>query len=662
MKRIAIIGGGPGGLFTALMLAQRSSEALAVTLFEADRRLGGKVVTKRFAAAPIEFEAGTAELYRYGDDPLWLLVTRYLGLPIVEMHGNTVVFDGHLLQDEADIRRYYGVETLRAMRRFHARARAARPFRAFYNSGWLPDNRHPWQKVRMHDLLAEVTDDAARRLLQVVIHSDLATEPHLTNGLYGVDNYLINDPRYCQLYSVRGGLERLTRALAERLIAEVRLGARVTAVDKNGGDGYRLAFVHDGQAHAEAFDVVLVALPLYALRQIAWGGPLRAAMGRHFERYDRAAHYLRITALFREPFWRGSFDGSYFLHDAFGGCCVYDEGTKHDAGEHGVLSWLIAGSDALALTGASDDALLERALESLPAPMRRGRAPREQLLEAHVHRWLGTVSGEPGGNPIETARRKHCPEPRDHRGVLVVGDYLFDTTINAALDSAEVAVELTLEHLKIAPAVRGIDYFDYYRANRRYGDSFMLAFDPGGVLAMLRAVFGAEPPYCLLDAGSASGLTLAAFQRMGVDAWGIENSWYIHAQTPEGLQGRNLLGDVCAMPFADEQFDFVYETCLSQLPPARLGDALRELYRVTRRGLMLGSVFDDAVAPPRRRGLFGSADDGPGAEALSEGLQAAGFRPALADPAIQGSVWEAVADALPGHVSRQQFIRCFYYK
>ncbi len=78
--RVAIIGGGPGGLMTAHLLEQKCS--CRTTLFEASDRLGGKVRTCRFDSAPVKYEAGVAECYDYeaiGDDPLRNLI-RELGL------------------------------------------------------------------------------------------------------------------------------------------------------------------------------------------------------------------------------------------------------------------------------------------------------------------------------------------------------------------------------------------------------------------------------------------------------------------------------------------------------------------------------------------------------------------------------------------------------
>jgi monoamine oxidase len=306
-------------------------------------------------------------------------------------------------------------------------------------------------KLTLRDLLAAVPDEVARRFIEVLIHSDLATEPHLTSGLYGIDNYLINEGDYCQLYSIVGGLSRLVGALAARVSAGVELGARVAAVERTDGGTYRVDFEVGGRSASKDFEAVVAALPVHGLRRVEWGGKLlRTAMESHVARYDGPAHYRRITVLFREPFWKGAFNESYFIHDAFGGCCVYDEGARHDTKSHGVLSWLLGGSDAVSMSNCSDEVLIARAIDSLPEAIAAPAAARERFLEGRVHRWLGSVNGLPGGRSIEGALERHSPEPTEHRGLLVVGDYLFDSTVNGAFDSADLATNMLLDRLGIA--------------------------------------------------------------------------------------------------------------------------------------------------------------------------------------------------------------------
>ncbi len=96
-------------------------------------------------------------------------------------------------------------------------------------------------------------------------------------------------------------------------------------------------------------------------------------MVKHVAYFDRPAHYLRVSILFDEPFWGEKIPGAWFMSEAFGGCCVYNEGARHDVGKHGVLNWLIAGSDALAFANLSDQELIDAALKSLPASLGNAR-------------------------------------------------------------------------------------------------------------------------------------------------------------------------------------------------------------------------------------------------------------------------------------------------
>src|SRR5262249_23636536 len=103
-------------------------------------------------------------------------------------------------------------------------------------------------------------------------------------------------------------------------------------------------------------------------------------------------------------------------------------------------------------------------------------------------------------------------------------------------------------------------YHDYYYGDISYEQAFKenLCFNLEWTVQMLEAVWNKNPPYRVLDSGSANGLTIEEFAKAGIEAWGIENSEYIHAKTPARLKKRNLLGDVRKLPFPDNHFDFVY--------------------------------------------------------------------------------------------------------
>jgi protoporphyrinogen oxidase len=432
---------------TAYLLQKRTARPCAITLFEASNRLGGKIVTRRFDAAPVLYEAGAAELYGYshiGQDPLRELVAE-LGLPTSPMQGQTVVLGGRLLKTVDDLDREFGGATAKALRRFNRQARSLISPADYYESDWKEDNQDPLSRHSFRSLLARVEDEVARRYIEVTVHSDLATEPHQTTAMYGLQNYLMNEPEYMYLYSIDGGIERLPQELARRLSARVLLERRVVRVERTPQGRYRVVSRHQGETRGEEFDCVVVALPNNWIPAVEWGGAtLAEAMHRHHKFYDYPAHYLRVTVLFEKPFWRDRIAESYFMLDAFGGCCVYDESSRNNDQGFGVLGWLLGGEAALTMSNLADDALFDQVLDSLPRCLRHGR---QLLLEGRVHRWVGSVNGLPGGRPARDPDARHQPEPTEHPRLFVVGDYLFDSTINGLLDSADVVAEWIVEEV-----------------------------------------------------------------------------------------------------------------------------------------------------------------------------------------------------------------------
>ncbi len=439
---IGIVGGGPSGLMTAHALQSQSHRPVRLSLYEASHRLGGKVLTRQFAAAPVAYEAGAAELYDYsqlGPDPLRDLVAE-LGLPTSPMTGETVILDGRLIATDRDFRRAFGSAALAALRRFRKWARKAIAPSEYYESDWKADNDDPLSRRSFRALLAGIDEPMARRYVEVALHSDVAAEPHRTSAMYGLQNWLMNEPDYMRLYRIDGGNERLTQELARRSTARQFLGHRATRIERTPQDRYRIWSASESGPRVDEYDAVVVALPNNWLPAIDWGGArLDRAMARHHAHYDHPAHYLRVSALFRTPFWRPRVEGSYFMSDAFNGCCIYDESPA--TGAYGVLGWLLAGEAATTLANAPDDEVIRTVLARFPTVL---GDPTPHLLEARVHRWVGAVNALPGGRPMQHPDARHRPEPVDHPLLFTVGDYLFDSTLNGALDSAELVAEAIL--------------------------------------------------------------------------------------------------------------------------------------------------------------------------------------------------------------------------
>ena len=283
--------------------------------------------------------------------------------------------------------------------------------------------------------------------------SDLATEAHNTNGLNALKNFVMDVDGYIGLYSIQNGNEQLIDCLQSEVDADIQLNHRVLEVGKTAAGRYQLNMMNGKGPETRDFDLVLMCLPHSWLATMRWDGEqLRKSMVKHVAYFDRPAHYLRVSILFDEPFWGEKIPGAWFMSEAFGGCCVYNEGARHDVGRHGVLNWLIAGSDALAFANLGDQELIDAALKSLPASLGNARM---HFVEGKIHRWLSSVNALPGGLPARDVMTNHRPDPKQHPGLVVVGDYLFDSTLNGLLNSSDAATDIIVTEMMRLRRARG---------------------------------------------------------------------------------------------------------------------------------------------------------------------------------------------------------------
>jgi monoamine oxidase len=203
---------------------------------------------------------------------------------------------------------------------------------------------------------------------------------------------------------------------------------------KHSRDVYKVVAMTPAGFREDYFDYVVIALPINYLNTISFeGSGLENIIQDHYSTYNYPAHYLRFTILFKKPYWRSKMTESWCMLDQFGGCCLYDESSRIPDSEYGVLGWLLSGENAEKMSHYSDEELIEKALESLPKFMSEGR---EYFIEGHVHRWTNAVNAIPGGIFPKNLDKRHQPDSTKHPNLFFVGDYLFDSTLNGALDSA----------------------------------------------------------------------------------------------------------------------------------------------------------------------------------------------------------------------------------
>ncbi len=424
---------------TAYRLEQLSEIPVRITIFEASSRTGGKIITPRFGSAQVRYEAGAAEFYdysRFGEDPLKELIQE-LGLPVRAMGGSATIMNERVIANQDDVSLYLGESVRRELVRFDSLAKDAIVPEAFWTSDDPEGVLDPTATIASFEpFLNTVQDAAARRYVSVKIHSDLATEPAQTSVRYGLHNYLMNDPAYMTLYGIDGGNERLPQELVRRLQATIHTNRPVRSIRKSDEQTYLVTTCNsNGCVVQDEFDWVVVALPHDAIPSLDFPDRvLSEAVARHHSLYNFPAHYLRITLLFKSRFWHRHLHDSFWMLDHFDGCCLYDESSRVPEPSHGVLGWLLAGNAVEQRADWSDEELIDDALDSLPRWLDPGRS---SLLEGRVHRWINAVNAIPAGQRPLPHDQRHRPEPRQHREFLFVGDYLFDSTLNGVLDSAD---------------------------------------------------------------------------------------------------------------------------------------------------------------------------------------------------------------------------------
>ena len=609
MLDLAIVGGGPGGLMSAWYLKKKLGALCRVTIYEASDRVGGKILTKKFDTAPAMYEAGVAEIYDYsmtGPDPLRELV-QHFGLQTIPMDAEQVQLDGELLDDVPGMRRKYGAQTAKAIEDFRKLCAGMVSPTEYYEGVGAHDNEHPWAYISAEELLdREVADPIAKRFLKVMARSDIATEPHNTNGLNALKNFVMDVEGYIGLYSIQNGNEQLVHSLQSEIEADIQLNHRVLKVGKADSGRYAINMMNGKGPITKEHDLVVMCLPHSWLTTMRWDGELlRHSMVKHIAYFDRPAHYLRVSILFDEPFWGDKVPGAWWMSEAFGGCCVYVEGARHDVGRHGVLNWLIPGSDALAFANLSDKELIDAAIKSLPKSFGNARA---HFLEGKTHRWLSSVNSIPGGLPARDVMTNHHPEPHEHPGLVVVGDYLFE------LDAQRSPGLVRRGHRHHSHA----DDQAALRARRKrqcavrqdrpqlFRQLSQCRSLWRGVEPVHRSGLFDEPHQDRLE--SRPGLQ-AAGCRFGERRTGRRAARARHrrlgrreqqvrfmASTPKALRKYNKLGSLTKLPFKAGEFDFVYETSLCHVSDKQVTRAVRELNRVVKTGFVFGSITSD-MAP-----------------------------------------------------------------
>jgi monoamine oxidase len=260
--RIAVVGGGLAGLVAAYRLVQGG--ARDVTVYEANRRIGGRMLTGRnVLGAGSLVELGGSFINTEHEDMLALC--REFGLPLE---------DGAAGEDATLAASYFVDGAHRTLREIaDASTELARRIDEMQKLGEAAEAQHDALNA------AQVLDQAGvsgwlRRLLDIGLTQEMGLEPDRMSALYLIDTFS-PDPALPkrglfhsdQRFQIVGGNDRLPRAIAAKLGSRLRTGQRLLALRRR-GRRYALSLAGDGGTRDVTADIVVLSLPLTVLRDV----------------------------------------------------------------------------------------------------------------------------------------------------------------------------------------------------------------------------------------------------------------------------------------------------------------------------------------------------------------------------------------------------------
>ena len=307
-QRVIVIGAGMAGLSTALELVARGHD---VTVLEARTRPGGRVFTIREPFADGLYAEGGA-MQVFDSHPRAQRYIQQLGLEIDPIHGAPGSSVMHVMGKRVETRPGEPV---------------AWPFELKQDEKTL-DSRALWERyvvpavrevaqaessdatlrsVSRYDrvtfaafLRAQGASPAAVAILAVGLPSGLGDGAERVSALDLLREAAHRAAR-TQSFTIRGGTDRLPKALASRLGGRILYGTPVTRIEA-GADGVRVVAMQTGAPRVFTADRMVCAIPFTVLRRLEVHPP--------FSREKRSAidrlKYTSVTRVFvqtRTRFW-----------------------------------------------------------------------------------------------------------------------------------------------------------------------------------------------------------------------------------------------------------------------------------------------------------------------------------------------------------------------
>ena len=261
--RIAIVGAGIGGLSAGYYLRQKG---IAATIFEADKRVGGRIKTGRmFGDGNLFTEIGAEFIDTVHTDMLRLV--RALGLEnkLLDVDTDTVgERDAFFIENKHHSLREVVAEMSAAYPRIarHQQRLAGAHFADFDRFSMAEYITSMGVSPWMQKLLA------AAYIGENGMETDRQSAVNLLSILDTRPNQFTPFGESDERFKISGGNEQIPLGLAGLLREQIRLEHRLLAIRENANRSLQLTFSENGTTREDTFDAVVLAIPFTVLRQV----------------------------------------------------------------------------------------------------------------------------------------------------------------------------------------------------------------------------------------------------------------------------------------------------------------------------------------------------------------------------------------------------------
>jgi len=350
-KTVIVIGAGLAGLAAAYELTQAGHH---VTVLEARRRAGGRVYTLREPFSDgLYAEAGGMHVYDTHD---WTLAyIKLFDLPLEPLSpsklGSLLYVQGHRIETRPGLKVDWPLDLPpdeRGLSRGGMWARYVGPVVKDLGDpaspGWPPETLlSQYDSMTFTEFLRrQGASPEAVRLLRLGYPDLLGDGADRSSALDLLREVAHTRQAVKQLYTIRGGADRLPNALASRLADRIHYGAPVVRIE-HGPQRARVVCVERGQAMALTADHLICTVPFSVLRRIDVSPPFPPDKQRAIDELPYAS-VARVYLQTRTRFWlNAGLTGEAFTDLAM--MSVYDRTPSH-AGPRGILESYMGGEHA----------------------------------------------------------------------------------------------------------------------------------------------------------------------------------------------------------------------------------------------------------------------------------------------------------------------------